>query len=209
MPAPGLILLIAVTLIVGALVYYLVATIVALQCIAGGLGRTLDGVKGIVEKSAPVNGVITTINEQLDGAVSALEALLVKKAGLADAVGIVDGLYPGAAAAGFRDIPDSTAVRPARIGEVYTPGVLQLARLGREAPIATVSPKGPVLRDIKRSSAASYPLYPEIRHTRPETLPRSPTIGTNSPVQYEPSESPGVRRRMPARSAVIDRDGRP
>jgi len=28
-------------------------------------------------------------------------------------------------------------------------------------------------------------------------MPRSPVIGTDSPVQYEPSESPGVRKRMP------------
>jgi hypothetical protein len=28
-------------------------------------------------------------------------------------------------------------------------------------------------------------------------MPRSPIIGTDSPVQYEPSESPGVRKRMP------------
>jgi hypothetical protein len=29
-------------------------------------------------------------------------------------------------------------------------------------------------------------------------MPRSPVIGTDSPVQYVPSESPGVRHRMPA-----------
>ena len=29
-------------------------------------------------------------------------------------------------------------------------------------------------------------------------MPRSPVIGADSPVQYEPSESPGVRKRMPA-----------
>lgn len=208
MPVPGVILLLAVAIIVGALVYYLVATIVALRRVTSGLDRTLEGVKGIVEKSAPVNGVVTTINGHLDTAVMALEALLVKKAGLVDAVAIVDGLYPGAAAAGFRDSAESTYVKPVRIGEVYTPGVLQLARLGREAPIATASPDGPVLRDTKRSSAASYPLYPDIRHTRPEQLPRSPVIGTNSPVRYEPSESPGVRKRLPVRNAGLDHDGR-
>jgi hypothetical protein len=28
-------------------------------------------------------------------------------------------------------------------------------------------------------------------------MPRSPIIGADSPVQYVPSESPGVRKRMP------------
>ena len=55
--------------------------------------------------------VVTTINEQLDAGVDLLEGLLVKKAGLTDAVGLVDGLYPGAAAAGLRNFPESTTIR--------------------------------------------------------------------------------------------------
>ena len=47
-------------------------------------------------------------------------------------------------------------------------------------------------------SLAARSLYPEVRQTRPERLPRSPVIGTDSPVQYEPSDAPGVRRRLPA-----------
>ena len=58
-----------------------------------------------------------------------------------DAVGLVDGLYPGAAAAGFRNFPESRDVTPPRISEVYTRGTLTLARLGREAPIAVASPE--------------------------------------------------------------------
>ena len=64
----------------------------------------------------------------------------MKKAGLRDAVGLVEGLYPGAAAAGFRSFPESTTVNAPRIGEVYTRGTLTLARLGREAPIAAGEP---------------------------------------------------------------------
>ena len=71
-----------------------------------------------------------------------LEGLLVKKAGLTDAVGLVDGLYPGAAAAGFRNFPESTEIKAPRIGEVYTKGTLTLGRLGREAPIAAGNPAG-------------------------------------------------------------------
>ena len=59
------------------------------------------------QKSEPVAPVVDDINANLDAAVDALEGLLVKKAGMEDAVGLVEGLYPGAAAQGFRDFPDS------------------------------------------------------------------------------------------------------
>jgi hypothetical protein len=200
MPAAGVLLLVTVVVIVAVLVYYLVSTIFELRKIADGLDDVIAGVGEIVAKSAPVNGVVTTINQNLDAGVDLLEGLLVKKAGMQDAVGLVDGLYPGSAADGFRNFPDSTKVAAPRIGEVYTKGTLTLARLGREAPIAAASPEGPVLRNVLGGSLAARSLYPEIRQTRPEALPKSPVIGTDAPVQYEPSEEPGVRKRMPARS---------
>ena len=200
MPAAGVVMLIAVLAIVLALVYFLVSTIVALRQITAGLDEAIAAVGEIVEKSAPVEGIVTSINENLDAGVDLLEGLLVKKAGMEDAVGLVDGLYPGAAAAGFRAFPESTDVRAPRIGEVYTKGTLTLARLGREAPIAAASPAGgAVLRNVPGGSLAARALYPEARQSRPERLARSPVIGTDSPVRYEPSEEPGVRRRLPAR----------
>src|SRR5579859_1958375 len=156
-------MVIAVVLIVLALVFYLLATIVALRQIAGGLDEVIAGVTGIVEKSAPVNEIVTAINEQLDAGVDLLEGLLVKKAGLADAVGLVEGLYPGSGAAGFRNVPESTTIIAPRIGEVYTRGTLTLARLGREAPIAAASPTGAVLRNVAGGSLAARTLYPEVR----------------------------------------------
>jgi hypothetical protein len=203
--AAAAVLILAVVLIVLALVYFLVATILELRKIVAGLDRVIAHVGGIVEKSAPVNDVVTTINEQLDAGVAALEGLLVKKAGLRDAVGLVDGLYPGAAAEGLRDFPESKEIVPPRIGEVYTKGTLTLARLGREAPIAAASPAGgAVLRNVTGGSRAARALYPEARQSRPEKLARSPLIGTDSPVQYQPSDEPGVRRRLPGRTAVIE-----
>jgi hypothetical protein len=189
MSAAGVVLLVAVALIVLALVYYLVATIVALRQIVTGLDETIASVGEIVEKTAPVEDVVTTINEHLDAAVDALEGLLVKKAGMEDAVGLVDGLYPGAAAAGFRGFAESRDVKPPRIAEVYTRGTLTLARLGREAPIAAASPAGgPVLRNPAGGSLAARLLYPETRQSRPEKLSRSPVIGTGAPVRYPASE---------------------
>jgi hypothetical protein len=200
MSAAAILLIITVLLIVLALVYYLVATIVALRTINKGLDDVIAGVGEIVEKSAPVNAVVADINEQLDAAVDALEGLLVKKAGLPDAMGLIDGLYPGAAAQGLRNFPDSTEVTPPRIGEVYTRGTLTLARLGREAPVAAASPNGPALRAVEYGSLAARQLYPEIRQTRPEKLPRSPVIGADAPVQYEDRDDIGQpRKRMPAR----------
>jgi hypothetical protein len=180
MPAPGVLLLITVVLIVLALVYYLVSTILALKQIADGLDDTIAAVGEIITKTEPVAAVVDDINANLDAAVDALEGLLVKKAGMEDALGLVEGLYPGAAAAGFRSFPDSATTKAPRIGEVYTRGTLTLARLGREAPIAVASPKGgPVLRNVLGGSLAARNLYPAARPSR------SPIIGTDAPVQYE------------------------
>ncbi len=190
-------MIVAVLLIVVALVYYLVSTILALQKITKALDEAIAGVVGIIGKSAPVDEVVTSINTNLDAGVDLLEGLLVKKAGMEDAVGLVEGLYPGAAGEGFRNFPESKTTKAPRISEVYTKGTLTLARLGREAPIAAASPNGPALRNPTYGSLAARGLYPEVRQTRPPSLPRSPVIGTDSPVQYEPSESPGVRKRMP------------
>ena len=167
-------MIVAVLLIVLALVYYLVSTILELRKITAGLDEVIAGVGEIVEKSAPVNDVVTNINAQLDAGVELLEGLLVKKAGLTDAMGLIEGLYPGAAAAGLRNFPDSTKVTPPRIGEVYTRGTLTLARLGREAPIAAASPAGDVLRNVEGGSLAARSLYPSVRHEAPRTCRARP-----------------------------------
>ncbi len=199
MTAAGLVLIVIVLLIVLALVFYLVSTIVALRKITAGLDEVIAGVGEIVEKSAPVNDVVTSINEQLDAGVDLLEGLLVKKAGMRDAVGLIEGLYPGAAAAGLRNFPESTEVDAPRIGEVYTKGTLTLARLGREAPIAALSPKGEVLRNVAQGSLAARMLYPSVRHESPEQLPDSPVIGAEAPEQFEQRDDIGApRKRFPA-----------
>jgi len=202
-------MIIAVVLIIAAVVVYLLLTIVALQKITKGLDEAIAGVVGIIEKSAPVADVVGDINRNLDAGVDLLEGLLVKKAGLEDAVGLIDGLYPGAAQDGLRNFPESTTIKAPRIGEVYTKGTLTLARLGREAPIAAASPNGPALRDVERGSLMARLLYPEVRQSRPARLERSPIIGADSPVQYEPSETPGVRLRMPGATAVADTPSAP
>ncbi len=203
MSAAAAAMILAVVLIVLALVYFLVATIFQLRKIVAGLDRVIVHVGGIVEKSAPVNEIVADINANLDAGVAALEGLLVKKAGMRDAVGLVEGIYPGAAAAGLRDFPESKDVVPPRIGEVYTKGTLTLARLGREAPIAAASPRGAVLRNIEGGSLAARMLYPDGRPgTGAAELPRSPVIGTDSPEQYERREDIGQpRKQFPAKQS--------
>jgi hypothetical protein len=198
--AVGAVTILAVLLVVLALVFYLVSVILQLRKITAGLDEVIVHVSGIIEKSAPVNDVVLAINAQLDAGVELLEGLLVKKAGLPDAVGLVEGMYPGAAAAGFRSFPESATVKAPRIGEVYTRGTLTLARLGREAPIAAGNPAGFPLRDVEGGSLAARLLYPDVRQSRPEALPRSPVIGADSPVQYEQREDIGApRKRLPER----------
>src|SRR3954469_9202793 len=200
MPAAGVVLVLTVVAIVLVLVFFLVSTIVALRQIASGLDMAIAYVVEISEKSKPVEEVVGTINQHLDAGVDLLEGLLVKKSGLRDAVGLVDGLYPGAAAAGLRNFPESTEIKPPRISEVYTKGTLTLARLGREAPIAAASPGEGLLRNVEGGSLAARALYP---HGRPavgsETLPGSPVIGAGAPEQYERREDIGApRKRFPA-----------
>src|ERR1700755_3473422 len=115
MSAAATVLVIIVVLIVLALVYYLMAVIFQLRKITNGLDTTIAAVVQIIEKSKPVNDVVADINGNLDAAVDALEGLLVKKAGLSDSMGLLEGLYPGAKAAGLRNFPDSVQVRAPRI----------------------------------------------------------------------------------------------
>jgi hypothetical protein len=169
--AVGVVTILAVALIVLALVWYLVSVILALQRITNGLDEVIAHVSAIVQKSAPVNGVVTGINEQLDAGVDLLEGLLVKKAGPDGRRRPRGGPVRRVGRGWVQELPESTTIKAPRIGEVYTRGTLTLARLGREAPIAVGNPAGPALRDAARGSLASRQLYPENRQTGPESLP--------------------------------------
>lgn len=202
MPAAGVVLIIGVVLVIAALAAFLLPTILALSAINQGLDEAIKNVGELIAKTEPVNAVVDDINANLDAGVAALEGLLVKKAGLRDSLGLIESVYPGAAAAGLRDYPESGHIAPPRISEVYTRGTLSLARLGREAPIAAASPKGPVLRHVDRSEFATDSLYPNFRPKGVRELPRSPVIGTDAPVQYEPAETPGTRPSLPGKGAT-------
>jgi hypothetical protein len=194
--------ILAVVIVVLLLVVYLIAIIGQLRQIRDDLDIVIVSVLEIVRQTGPVNAVVITINGQLDAGVDLLEGLLVKKAGMQDALGLVEGLYPGSAAAGFRRFGRSRNQKVPRIAEVYTKGTLTLARLGREAPIAAGNPGGPALRNAIGASSSARTLYPDPRRSSGssrENLPKSPVVGSASPSQYQPTSSPGARERRPTR----------
>ena len=84
MSAAAAAMILAVVLIVLALVYFLVATILELRKIVAGLDEVIVHVGGIVEKSAPVNDVVTAINEQFAIILSALPGIGRKAAVVAE-----------------------------------------------------------------------------------------------------------------------------
>ena len=159
--------------------------ILALQKIATGLDETISAVVEIIEKTEPVAPVVDDINANLDAAVSALEGLLVKKAGMADAVGLVDGLYPGR---GRRraSATSRTARRPRRRGSRPSTRAARSRSRGWDEKPRSPPParNGPALRNARRAAAwRPAALY------LGERPGRSPVIGTNAPVQYEASDA--------------------
>ena len=130
-----------------------------------------------------------------------LEGLLVKKAGLVDSMGLVDGPLSRSGRRGARNFPESKTITAPRISKVYTKGTLTLARLGREAPIAAASPSGPVLRNVEGGSLDARSLYPETRQTRPESCPGRRSSARARPCSTRRASSGAGPRPMRRRSA--------
>jgi len=185
------VMILLITLIIAALAIYLIATIFELVKITKGLSTVINSVGEIVQKTAPVNGVLEAINGNLVAGRNLLENLFIKKAG-ADGPGLVESLFPGEGAkfnqrVGRRDPVINTGI-------VYTRGVTILASLGRGAPIGAAHAKGAAVRDPKYATTAASMLYPRPGGD-PRARPKSPVIGGGSPQQYEASATPGVRPR--------------
>ncbi|HSD25566.1 MAG TPA: hypothetical protein VLB79_14695 [Solirubrobacterales bacterium] len=200
MEPAAVVTLIAVVLVIVALVVYLVAVILELRKITAGLDAVITSVGGIVSKSEPVNGVVVAINRDLSAGTDLLEGLLDKKAGQDDAAGLVESLYPGSGASVLARQGRSGEVK--NIGEVYTRGAVQLARLGRESPLGAGAMSGAALRDATYSSAAARSIYTNPSGPvadepgGPRHRPRSPVIGTEAgadggPQSDEPRASDG------------------
>ena len=113
----AVITILAVLLIVLAIVVFLVAVIVELKKISLGLDVVIPPVAELVAKTAPVNTLVDQINGDLTAGVNLLEGLLVKKAGLDDAGGLIEGpssrapageTSRGASALCIREVPFSS-----------------------------------------------------------------------------------------------------
>lgn len=196
MSIPLAIMILLIAVIIAALAIYLIATIGELIKINRGLASVLNSVGEIVQKTAPVNGVLDAINGNLVAGRNLLEGLFVKKAG-SDSAGLVESLFPGEGAKFNRRVGKNYPV--VNTGIVYTRGTQILASLGRGAPIGAAHARGPAIRNPLYATTASAMLYPRPGGD-PRARPKSPVVGSNSPRQYEAALTPGTRPR--------DRSGR-
>ena len=189
MQAAAVVTILAVVVIVAVLVVYLVAVILELRKIAAGLDGVLGEVGEVVNKSAPVNPAVNNLNGDLSRGRDLLEGLLDKKAGVQDAAGLVESLFPGEGAAVLERQGRRGAV--VNIDAVYSRGAAQLARLGRESPLGAPMSGAP-LRDASVSSGLARKVY---RRPGPEDArPRSPTHRRRRPGRVQPE---GGRRGSP------------
>ncbi|MDQ6776716.1 MAG: hypothetical protein M3071_11000 [Actinomycetota bacterium] len=181
--APAAIITIAaVVLIVAAIVVFLLAIILELKTISNGLDVVIPPVTELVQKTAPVNQLVSKIVGDLGAGTDLLEGLLIKKAGVEDSAGLIESLFPGGGQAFLAR--QGRPGKPRHFGVVYSRGALQLARLGRGAPLGAPM-RGAALRDPLYASASPRSLFPDPRGEG--NRPKSPVVGANSPVQYSPS----------------------
>ena len=189
--------IVAVGLIVLALVYYLVSVILELRKVTNGLDEAIAGVSGIVEKSAPVNDVVRTINQQLDAGVDLLEGLLVKKAGLYGRGRPRRRPLSGGRRGRAPELPREHRGQGAPHRRGLHEGHAHARAARPRGADRRRQPCRPGAQGRDRR-APGRELYPEIRQKRPAAMPRSPVIGTDAPVQYEEREDIGApRKRLP------------
>ncbi len=189
----AIIALAAVVLIVAAIVVFLLATIVELRTISHGLDGVIPPVAELVQKTAPVNRLVSQIVGDLGAGTNLLEGLLVKKAGVDDSAGLIESVFPGGGQAFLQR--QGRPGKPKHFGVVYSRGALQLARLGRGAPLGAAM-RGAALRDPLYASASPMSLYPDPRGEG--SRPRSPVVGGDSPVQYQkPGDGPTPAPQSP------------
>ena len=106
MSAVGAVFLVAVLLIVLALVYFLVSTILALRKITAGLDEVIERRRrDRREERAGQRRRDRDQRAARRGRASCSRACSSRRPGMTDAMGLVEGLYPGAAAAGPARLP--------------------------------------------------------------------------------------------------------
>jgi hypothetical protein len=198
----AIIVVVAVVLIVAAIVVFLLAIIAELKTISVGLDVVIPPVAELVQKTAPVNQLVAQIVGDLGAGHNLLEGLLIKKAGVGDAAGLIESMFPGGGQAFLQR--QGRPGKPRHFGVVYSRGALQLARLGRGAPLGAAM-RGSALRDPLYASASPRTLYPDPRGVGPAgtsagapNRAKSPVVGGNSPNQYRvPGDVSEPERQLP------------
>ena len=172
MPAPGVLLLITVVLIVLALVYSLVSTIFALRRSPPASTRRSPPSSRSSRRRGPVNAVVDDINANLDAAVDALEGLLVKKAGMDDASALSTASIPARPRKASATSPRAARQAAADLRGLHARHADARAARPRGADRGRQPGGGPVLRNV---TAAAWP-----------------------PARSTPSQRPGRARRSSA-----------
>ena len=200
--AVGAVTTLAVVLIVVALVVYLVAVIVQLRKITGGLDEVDRPTSARSSRRARRSTTSSPRSTSSSTPASTCSrACSCKKAGMTDAVGLVDGLYPGAAAAGFRNFPESAHDQGAAHRRGLHAGHAH-ARAARPRGADRRRRTRPASRcGTSRAEASPRGCCTRSSGSRGRSrCRRSPVIGTDAPVQYEQRDDIGApRKRLPAR----------
>jgi hypothetical protein len=194
MELPVAVIILVITLIILALAVFLVATILELRKINGGLYAVLDGVGEIATKTAPVNGVLDAINGTLVVGRDLLEGLALKKAG-PDAAGLVESCFPGEGQRFLQRIGRSGAV--VTIGESYDRGAATLNALLGAGP-APPPPVAVRAAAPEPAAAAPAPAAP----AAPAPTPRTSTGRISLRKPSPPPDAPAsVEGRISARGS--------
>ena len=196
--APGGVTILAVVLIVLALVYYLVSTILALRKITAGLDEVIASVGEIVEKSAPVNDVVNDINAQPR-----------RRRRAARGPARPEGRHGGRGRPRRRPLPGRGGGRLPQLprehddhGAAHRRGLHEGHAHARAARPRGADRRRPTRRarccaTSRAAASRRASSTPTSARRRPEKLPRSPVIGTDAPVQYEQRDDIGAPRKRP------------
>ena len=194
MTAAGAVLIVAVLLIVLALVYFLVSTIVQLRKITAGL----DEVSAAVARSwrEAVRERLGERDQRSARPARPSVGLLVKKAGLHDAMGLIRRRLPRAAAAAWRNSPKHHVDAPSHRQALHPRHAHPRATRARGSH-RPLSPKGAGAAQHRGRPPAARPLT--LRSPESGEAPHLAHHGADAPEQYEQRDDIVItRKRLPA-----------
>ena len=201
---PGAVTILAVVLIVLALVFYLVSTIVQLRKITAAWTRSSPTSARSSRRPRRSTTSSTTSTGTSTPASTCSRGCSCRRPGWQDAVGLVEGLYPGAAAAGSQELPRQHLDR----GAAHRRGLHQghaHARAARPRGADRHGQSGrPGAAERRGRAASRRARCTRTSATRARRSCRGrPSSARDAPVQYEQRDDIGApRRRLPDSQTV-------